>query len=178
MTADTCNGADGSRNEHPAANLETVVVDPDDVIEMMRRNYRDDPEQRSHVLRVNPPLEGEQSATLNVLQDHTYYPPEMDPKPIHLTATHVLGGRADSQLNSELCHPDHTVERGLFRDENGIGDGEELPEDEWQEWWDVALEVWESEVRASLSEATEVTLGGNYLEEPETTVEIQYMEEP
>lgn len=163
----------GNNNEHKAADLETVIVDPEDVIEMFRRNARDEDQQRSHVLRVSPPFEGDKTATLHVSEDQTYYPPEMDSKPIHLGATHLFAGRPDGQLDDALCYPDINVERSLFRDHYDVSP-EDADEDEWEEWWDTAVEVWESNVRNAMQEPVEIELGGMYADQPTTTVEVRF----
>lgn len=173
MARNTATTDGGNDNEHAAADLETIIVDTEDVIEMFRRNARDEDQQRSHVLRATSPFDGERTASLHVSEDHTHYPPEMDPKPIHLGATHLFAGRADSQLDDALCYPDITVERSLFRDHYDVAP-EDADEDEWEEWWDTAVEVWESNVRNAMQETIEVELGGLYADQPTTTVEVRF----
>lgn len=165
--------------EHKAEELEAIIVNPDDVIEMMRRNKRDEDEQRSHVLRVTPPLKGERVASPYVHQEGNYYPPEMPVEPIHINATLLFEGRIDAQLDDMLRHPSWDEVRGLFRDEHGIEYGESIDgedEDEFDEWWDTAVEVWEDEVRAAMRDSATIQLGGYSAEEPETTVEVRFEE--
>lgn len=172
--------------DHAAEDLETIIVNPDDVLEMMLRNERDKDQQRAHVLRVTPPLKGVQKASLHVVQEGNHYPPETSPRPIHISATLLFEGRIDAQLDSEIRAPEYGVERARFNDEYGVGpddvdeeadvDVEDL-DDEWDEWWDTTVEVWESEVRKEMREPTEIQLGGYFEEEPETTVEVRFQEE-
>ncbi|QCW05283.1 hypothetical protein [Natrinema pallidum] len=173
-------GDGGSADNHPAADLETIVVDPEDVLEMFRRNNRDATEQRSHVLRVTPPLKGEQKASLYVSDDHAYYPADVDPAPIHIGAATLFEGRPDNQLDPALAHPDYDVQRSQFRDEfehwqndDSIEEGEDM-EGEWDEWWNTAVEVWESNVRNAMQEPREIELGATFPESPTTTVTVRF----
>lgn len=183
MAANT-DATDESESEHPAEDIEVVVVDPDDVVAAFERNKRDETEQRSHVLRVSPPFEGECKATLEVSESHTYYPPEMDPKPIHLGPAaflvgHDAGGRHPDYRN-EWNHPDISQERSLFRDEMDAygpdGESRELTdeeEDEWEDWWETAMEMWEDRVRHALQSTDELTLTSQHPEVEDTTVAVR-----
>lgn len=171
----TADGGDESANdqtdaaEHQASDLETIVVDADDVIEAMRRNWRDEDEQRSHVLRISTPLEGTKEASLHVDEAHTWYPPEMFETPIHIGPTafvvgHDQGSRHPDWRN-EWSFPSMAEERSLFRDEFDARDenGENRPltddeQDEWDEWWDTVVEMWEDRVRHALDAVDEITL--------------------
>lgn len=169
---------------HPAAHLETIVVDPDDVITMMERNERDKDQQRSHVLRVTPPLIGRREASLHVSDDHTFYPSDMDPKPLHLGATAFLAGHIHPQhpeFPDECRYPNRHDSRGRFYEyhdllnENGGRPSELTNEQEelWEEWWDTELNHWEQAVRANLKETITLeqqTLDGTV----RTTVDVQY----
>lgn len=175
MTTDTTTVTDGgSTTDHPAAELETIVIDPDDVVAAMRRNKRDETEQRSHVLRVTTPLAGEQTASLFVDEAHNYYPPELSAKPIHLTPeTFLVGHSAGSRhpdYRDEWNYPDISEERSLFRDE--------VPEDEqddegWNEWWDTVVELWEDRVRNALQSTDEITIASQHPDIEETTVAVR-----
>jgi hypothetical protein len=185
MAPNTDATTDDSNIEHPAADLETIVVGPDDIVEAMRRNKRDETEQRSHVLRVSPALEGEQRATLHVSEANTHYPPELDPKPIHIgPAAFLVGHDAGSRhpdYRNEWSYPDHTAELGLFRDEfdtyDDHGDTRPLTEeekDEWNEWWSTAIEMWEDRVRHALKQTDELTLTSQHPDVEETTVAVRF----
>lgn len=180
----TTNG-DESDTEHPAADVETIVVDPEDIIEMMRRNARDRDEQRGHSLRISPPFDGELRATPHVTQKDKYYPVDLSQKPIHLGASVFLAGHSHFRHPDfpEVCrYPDRHTQRSRFRDELGYtrddGSYRELTDEEeaeWEEWWDTVLEVWREEVRANLK--NEATLESRTVDGMlETTVEIRYEE--
>lgn len=168
--------ADETTNRtNPAADLDTVVIDPDDVIEMLRRHDRDKNEQRSHTLRVTPPLDGERPASLHVRQDGAHYPPEMDPTPLHLNARTLFRDESGMVPNF-IWYPDWTEERGRFREEYDVDEDADLDDDErWDEWWDLAVEVWEDTVRDHLPE--QITLHAAYPETENATVAVRYESE-
>lgn len=178
--------AEEQTEDHPAADVETIVVDPDDIVEMMRRNDRDRNENRSHSLRITPPFEGELRATHHVSQQGEYYPPETDPKPIHLDEAEFLGGHSKDRggIPGECRFPSRNDSKARFRDEYGYkaddGAYRELTEEEqaeWDEWWAAELAVWEETVRDSLVE--EVVLAELYGigDNRQTTVQIRYEED-
>ena len=153
---------DQSDNGHRAADLETIVVDPEDVIEMMRRNARDESRQCNHSLRITPPFDGEVRAKHHTSQQGNRYPPEISVKPIHLGASVFLAGHTNYHYPAfpESCrYPNRQEERARFRDQFGYknddGSYRQLTgdeEQEWEEWWSNVIEVWENSVRANLKE--------------------------
>ena len=187
MAQNTPNADGGSEVENPAADLDTIVVDPDNVIEAMRRNDRDSDEQRSHVLRVTPPLEGEQTATPYVSEAHAHYPPELSQKPLHLIPeAFVVGDGAGSRhpdWRNEWSYPDYGTEKHRFRDEIDAweDDGGTRPltddeEDEWEEWWETVVEMWEDRVRHQLKNTKELTLTSQLPDTDDTTVSLRVEE--
>jgi hypothetical protein len=170
MARNTATTDGGNDNEHKAADLETIIVDPDDVIEMFRRNARDETEQRSHVLRVSPPFEGDATATLHVSEDHTYYPPEMDPKPIHIGPAMFVGYESGDgpAHQTDIPMPTWGESRRLARDDHGDG----VDEDTIEEYHEVAMEMWEDRIRGNLKD--EIKLGALYPDRPTTTVEVRF----
>lgn len=182
--------ADGeSSTDPPAADVDTIVVDPDDVVEAMRRNDRDQDEQRTHVLRITPSFEGEKEATPHVSEAHTYYPPELSQKPLHIgPEAFIVGHGAGSRhpdWRPEWAYPRLHEERSLFRDEFDARDqhGENRPltddeEDEWEDWWDTAVGLWEDRVRHALRNTEELTLTGHPDPDMEdTTVEVAIVDD-
>jgi len=185
MAQNTATGDGGSNSDHPAADVDTIVVDPDDVIEAMRRNDRDRDEQRTHVLRVSPSLEGDKKAKPHVSEAHTYYPPELSQKPIHIgpeafIVGHTAGSRHPDWRN-EWSYPNLHEQRSLFRDEvdarDEHGDNRPLTEEEegeWEEWWDAAVEMWEDRVRHALKNTEDLTLTSQHPNIEDTTVPVQF----
>lgn len=152
---------------HPAASIEEIVVDPDDVIEMMRRNDRDEHEQRTHSLRVSPPFEAIAEAKPHVSDDHARYPDEMDPTPIHLNARALLAGHAERQIPGPAQYPSRHDSRARFE--------EEADDDaEWEGWWGVEIDLWEEQVHDQLVDEVEFTSRAPEVES--TTVSVRYAE--
>ena len=173
-----------SRETHPVVDVETIVVDTDDVITAFERNRRDETERHSHVLRVSPPFEGEKQATLYVSEEQTYYPPEMDPKPYHITPeAFVVGNNYGSRhpdWESHWAYPSRSRQLGLFRKEHStyddVGQPRELTEEEredFEEWWDVAVETWESEIRKQLEGTEQITITGPRIEPGTVDVRVE-----
>lgn len=141
--------------------IETIVVDPDDVVEAVRRNWRDKNEQHTHVLRVSPPFEGTKRATPHVDDDYTYYPPGMDPTPLHLSPSQFIG--SGPQLPDQCQFPVLGEERQRFLHDQGYIDEHGVSEEwtdemeaEWNEWWDTVVEVIESNIRNALLDTVAV----------------------
>jgi len=184
MAQNTATADGGSDSDHPAADVETIIVDPDDVVEAMRRNKRDRDEQRSHVLRVSSPFKGEKTATPHVSEAHTYYPPELSQKPLHIgpeafIVGHTAGSRHPGWFD-EWSHPSIHRERSLFRDEFNAHDKcganralTDEEEDEWEEWWDTAVEMWEDRVRLQVKNTEELTLTSQHPDTEDTTVSVR-----
>jgi hypothetical protein len=172
-------------DDHPAAALDTIVVDPDDVVEAMRRNHRDQDEQHSHVLRVTPPFDGDRRGKPHVSEAHAYYPPELSQKPIHIGPEgFIIGDDAGSRhpdWRNEFSHPDYGTEKARFRDEIGArddnGDYRQLTDDEeaeWDEWWETVVEMWEDRVRTALKSTEELTLTSRHPDVDDTTVNVRF----
>jgi hypothetical protein len=184
MTMNTTTTDGESNIEHPAADLDTIVVDPDDVVEAMQRNKRDEDEQRSHDLRVTPPLEGERKAEPYVSEAHARYPPEMSQTPLHIgPEAFIVGhgaGTRHPDFRNEWCYPDYGTEQHRFRDEIGAwdDDGTVRPltddeEDGWDDWWDTVVEMWENRVRNALKKTEELTLTSQHPDIENTTVSVR-----
>ena len=184
MAQNTTTPDGGSNSDHPAADLETIVVDPGDIVEAMRRNKRDEDEQQSHVLRVSPPFEGEKKAKPYVSETHTYYPPEMDPKPLHLSPeAFIVGDGAGSRhpdFRNEFRYPDYSTEQRRFRDEIDAWDDDgtvrpltDEEEDDWDEWWDTVVEMWEDRVRLQVKNTEELMLTSQHIDTEDTTVSVR-----
>ena len=132
------------------AQIETIVVDPDDIIEALRFNGQP-PEytnRRHAVIRLHPPFTAEQSASLFYTEEGNFYPPEMSPKPVHLRPELFV-------IDDAMSMPDRGTVRAEARDElEAHGEIDDMTEDEIEEyrdsWVEEAFEVWESDVRNRL----------------------------
>jgi len=87
--------------DHPAADIDAVVVDPDDVIETFERDHEDESRLNTHVLRLVPPFDGEVRAEPYLEDGPKRYPPDRDPEPLHLPAGTFVE-------NDEGPHPGET----------------------------------------------------------------------
>lgn len=158
----TKNTANMDESNHSAENIETIVVDPDDIVEMMCRNDRDRNKKRWHCMRITPPFEATMCATPHVDREGNYYKKEMDPKPIHLGAEVFVIGENDEQLPSKYQYPSESESKARFREEFGYYDTDGSIRDltasefkKWGEWWLTVREVWEDRFRGDLvNEAT------------------------
>ena len=174
------NANDEPTVNHDASDIDVITIDPDDVVEAMRRNKRDRDQRRTHTLRVTPPLSGEKRATPYVSEDHSFYPSEAEETPIHISPEAFLVGHAAGYYypawRGEWSHPDHTEEMGLFRDEYDIHDRELTDEerDRFDDWFDVAVEVWEGGIRHTLDNGSgELTLTSPDPDVDDTTVIVR-----
>jgi hypothetical protein len=117
--------------------IDTVVVDPDDVIEALRFNGRP-PEyknQVSAVIRIEPPFETESGTSIGHTEEGNYYPSEMNPKPIH--------------INPRVFVAEDVIDQPIRSDERARAKDvlDDPTEEEIEEFVDMSFEVWESEVR-------------------------------
>jgi len=132
--------------KEPRNIIDTVVVDPDDVIEALRFNGRP-PEyknQRSAAIRISPSFESESGTSIFYTEEGNYYPPEMNPKPIHINPRVFVGENVIDQ-------PIRSDERARAKDEL-----DDPTEEEIEEFVDMAFEVWEGEVRNRLKTEADI----------------------
>ncbi|WP_337653222.1 hypothetical protein [Halomontanus rarus] len=153
----------------------TLVVDPDDVIAAMHRNARTEEDSREYQLRFNQPLEGRVVGEIHMHRAGGYFPNQQR-KPLLLRPGTFVGGRSDAAL-PELCtYPDRRESLSRFRDEYDLGDDEQPTDDayadEWCEWYDTEVEVWEESVRSELADEIVVA---TETDEPKTFA-VEYTE--
>lgn len=131
-----------------AANeIETVVVDPDHVIETFKRNQRDENEERSHVLRISVPFESEMEAIPHALEDQTDYPPGGESTPILLCPEAFVNVRGDYDPDrTRIPIPTWEESRSVARNDHG----EDIDEETVEEYHITVMEAWKECVRTSL----------------------------
>lgn len=123
--------------EAPESQIETIAVDPDEIIEALRFNDgRID--KRTAYLRVHPPFDTKVEAKIFHQQSGNYYPPEMDPKPIHIRPERFVDDDANPVPN-----------RGLERD-RAQEDLDEPTEEEVREYVETVFKVWEDNIQSHL----------------------------
>lgn len=86
--------------DRPAADIDAVVVDPADIVETFRRNYEEENQLNTHVLRVLPPFDGVVRAEPYLQEGRKRYR-DRDPEPLHLTPGTFLE-------NADGAHPGET----------------------------------------------------------------------
>jgi len=140
----------------------TIVVDPDEIVRALR-NAHEYQRNGREVFTVRPPFDGDCRAKYRFSEAGTYWPPEMHPKPIDLAPETFLDD--DRRF---APYPDRNEIRSQMR-----VDGVELTEENEEEWFDTAVEVWEDDVRSAL--ADEVNINGPY--QPPEHVAVCYTTE-
>jgi hypothetical protein len=137
---------DGHATDHPAADIETVVVDPEDVIEALRRNQEAEDPLCRHVLRLTPPFEEEIRAEAYVQEGPERYRPDREPEPLHLDpATFVRNEDGDHPNETHITVPARARAREAAREDHG----DDVDETTVDEYHGRALEEWEKLVRDS-----------------------------
>jgi len=132
--------------DQPRNIVDTVVVDPDDVIAALRFNGRP-PEyknQVSAVIRITPPFETESGTIIGHTEEGNYYPSDMKPKPMH--------------INPRVFVDENVVDQPIRSDERTRARDvlDEPTEEEIEECVDMAFEIWESEVRNGIKTEADI----------------------
>lgn len=86
---------------------ETITIEWDDFKRALKRDYLTDGTDRSrhNVLRLSPPFEAEMTATYFESEQGTYYPPEMDPKPVHIRPHTIIQEGRDRGFRGLITWP-------------------------------------------------------------------------
>ena len=129
----------------------TLVVDPDDIIDAMRRNARNANTTRSHRLRFNRPLEGRVTASIHVREKGTYWP---NPKTAPLTLHPKQFINDDATDNTD--HPEQWEIYEAAKDVDNVDNLEDVSDEAIDECWTVHLEHWEAAVRANLKSKVDI----------------------
>jgi hypothetical protein len=148
--------------------VRTIAVDVDALREAYRRNQRDDARGGRDVFRLSPPFAPELEASVHYSEDGTYYPPEMDPKPIHVAPRQFV---AEDKL--PVLREGWAL-RSFVADEEGYDDPAAVPDDVVAEYAEVEEEVWADQFRRALVD--EVDLFGRAPSHRPHTVHVEYRE--
>lgn len=134
--------------DHPAAGIETVVADPEDIIETFTRNAGEESRRNTHVLRIVPPFGDEVQAEPYLEEGPKRYPPDADPEPLHLSpGTFVENEEGPHPGETHLSVPTLAEARDAARAEHGGDVDESTAEAVHQRLTD----EWEAAVRTNLS---------------------------
>jgi len=139
---------DEALEDHPAADIDVVVADPDDVVGAFERNAGEESRLNTHVLRLVPPFEGEVVAEPYLQEGPKRYPPDADPEPIHLPpATFVENDDGPHPGETHLTVPTLADARSAAREAGGDVDAATV-----ESHHERLLAEWEADVRDSLLE--------------------------
>lgn len=150
------------------ARIETVIVDPDDIVAALQDKHCEVTDSHSHRLQITPPFTTEETVTLQIadetqdvaVEDHDalQVPPE----------TFVADG-------GELC-PQTTITLPTRADARSAAQadyGDDVDEEIIQTYHTAALDVWEDHLRQNLAET--VTLSQPDHSTTTATAEVQYI---
>lgn len=145
------------------AQIKTIVVDPDDIVEALRFNAQP-PEytnRRRAVIRVSPPFGETVNASVHYSEEGTYYPPGMSPKPLHINPGVFVEDRDDTRV------PFRNDARARAREML-----DDPAEEEVDEWVATEFEHWEEAVRMFPTDEADIS-GPEFGEEHSVTVEYE-----
>jgi hypothetical protein len=129
----------------------TLVVNPDDIIEAMKRNARDAETRRSHRLRVNRPLEGRVEASNHVQEQGNYWP-NPETAPLTLQPEVFLPNPAPE----ETAHPEQWEIYEAAMDVDDVDEIDDVSDEALEECWEVHLDFWESAIRHHLKDEVDL----------------------
>lgn len=128
--------------DHPAASIDAVVADPDDIVETFLADHREGHPLREHVLRLTPPYEDTEVRAQPYVKEGPERHHGDDPEPINLPpATFVE--------NADGVHPEETHLTVPTREEVREQLGEDVDDEGLEEAYEAALEEWEQDIRNS-----------------------------
>lgn len=134
-----------TKEESSEEQIETIVVNVDDFIEALR--FKNEPEslknQRTVSIRIHPPFTPVVEASVDYIEKGNYYPPEMNPKPIHIDPTRFTEGE-------RIGFPVRSLERDRAQTEL-----DSPSDDEIEKYLEMAFDVWEDDVRSRLADELE-----------------------
>jgi hypothetical protein len=120
--------------------IETIVVSVDDIIEALRFKNEPTKNQRTVSIRIHPPFSPVVEASIHYTQDSHYYPPDLEPRPLHINPTRFLDGEG-------IEFPVRSLERDRARTEM-----EDPSDEEIEGYADIAVNVWEDDIRSRLAD--------------------------
>ena len=154
-----------------ANRIETVVVNPSNIIETFKRNRNEETDHRRHVLRVSPPFEGDVTAQPYVLNDADSSA-DVDSTAIHLPPEAFVDVRGDyDRHRTRISIPTRQESRSIARSDHGA----DIDVQTVNEYHNTAMVAWEECVRTSLVD--HVLFSSNSKSENETWITVEYNSE-
>jgi len=143
---------DAALRDHPAADIDSVVADPDDIVRTFERNAASESRLETHVLRLVPPFDGDVRAEPYVEDGPKRYPPDRTPEPIHLTpGTFVENEDGPHPGKTHLTIPTPEDARRVAEERDGTVDDATV-----ETHHERLLDEWSSEVRDSLTDRVRI----------------------
>ena len=143
---------DAALRNHPAADIDSVVADPDDIVRTFERNADSESRLKTHVLRLVPPFDGDVRAEPYVEDGPKRYPPDRTPEPIHLTpGTFVENEDGPHPGKTHLTIPTSEDARRVAEERDGTVDDATV-----ETHHERLLDEWSSEVRDSLTDRVRI----------------------
>lgn len=155
-----------------ADRIETVVVNPANVIQTFKRNRDDESEHRRHVFRISPPFGNTVEAVPHVIDDRDS-PSNVDSEAIHLhpeAFVNVRDGDYD-RYRTRISIPTRQESQSIARNDHG----ENVDTETVETYHATAMEAWEKCVRTSLVD--ELLLLPDPDPENEVWINVQYEDE-
>ncbi|WP_339106228.1 hypothetical protein [Haloterrigena salinisoli] len=151
-----------------ADRIDTVVVDPTNVVEAFKQNRDEEAEHRRHVLRISPPFESEVKAVPHVLDDRDS-PSDVDSTAIHLRPEAFVSVRDDyDRYRTRISIPTRQESRSIAHSDHGGNVDTEIVE----AYHTTAMEAWKECVCTSLVDR--ILLLPDPKPENEVWIDVQY----
>lgn len=141
--------------KHPLADINEIVISPDDVADCIQRNHKQS-NRGTYMLRVTPPFRGSVEANLFFSEPGTRYADDIDPVPVHIDPFAFLCGHADGLDSHAYYHNVHSKAEYPDRLGKGFYESHADADTTWDEWRETTLEVWRNEVRACIEDVTTI----------------------
>lgn len=145
-----------------------LVANADGIVSALEWNARLYRESRTHVFRVERPLQGRREATLTTTEPGRRFANPAT-SPVLLAPEQFVADDAPDAV----AHPDKAQVHDAAKEVAGVESIDDVDDDTLNECWDVALEEWESAVRANLVESLDVLERVQHADE-ERVADVRY----
>lgn len=144
----------------------TLVVDPEVIIEALKRNNRNADTRQTHVLRFSRPLDGRVVASHHIDEESHYWP---NPKTAPLTLHPDVFVEADARQPPKQW----TIYEDA-KELEGVNDIDDVSDETLCECENVHFEVWKTAVRRVLK--SEVDINAEDCDTESRVVSVEYVE--
>lgn len=143
--------------------IQTIKVDLDDLIDQLERavDPKLDSTREKYLMRIHPPFEPVVECRSFTTQEGNSYPPEMEPKPIHIKPEEFI------HINKLIEYPYNRRENLRFAGFNP----DEVSDEKGNKLHEQALTVWRDDVRKDSRRKDVINLGSPVDSDSPTNVE-------